>query len=198
MSAIVYVHGMWMPAAEMAWIRNYIAKSHRLDGELFGYPSVQGTLDENAELLADFVAGASKGGNVHLVGHSLGGVLSLRMLALNPEAPVDRVVCIGSPLCGSRVAQSVNQHEWGRVLLGKSVSDGVADVPASRWAEAALARHETGIIAGTVSAGLGRLVTSFDGPNDGTVAVSETQIPGAKDQDQRHIQLQIRHWRTPM
>jgi hypothetical protein len=67
------------------------------------------------------------------------------------------------------------------VLLGKSVSDGVADVPASRWAEAALARHETGIIAGTVSAGLGRLVTSFDGPNDGTVAVSETQIPGAKD-----------------
>jgi pimeloyl-ACP methyl ester carboxylesterase len=181
MSNIVYVHGMWMPASEMSWIRWRIATEYELDGHLFGYPSVRGTLDENAELLADFVRETAGDGRVHLVGHSLGGVLALRLLALNPEAPVDRVVCIGSPLCGSSAARMTSRHHWGRAILGKTVADGVARSTAIEWSGELVTRHEVGIVAGTVPAGLGRLVTSFDGPNDGTVAVSETKLPGAKD-----------------
>jgi pimeloyl-ACP methyl ester carboxylesterase len=138
-------------------------------------------LDENAELLADFIRDTVDGGRVHLVGHSLGGVLALRMLALNPGAAVERVVCIGSPLCGSSAARMTSRHHWGRAVLGKSVADGVARSPAIEWTRELVKRHEVGIIAGTVAAGLGRLVTSFDGPNDGTVAVAETKLPGAKD-----------------
>jgi pimeloyl-ACP methyl ester carboxylesterase len=172
---------MWMPAFEMAWLRKQLAKEHRLHGALFGYPSVRGTLDENARLLADFVDEIAAGECVHLVGHSLGGVLALRMLALNPDSPVRRVVCIGSPLCGSSAARMISQHEWGRAILGKSVVGGIAGLPASSWAGNVVARHEVGTIAGTTSAGLGRLVTKFDGPNDGTVAVAETELPHAKD-----------------
>jgi hypothetical protein len=40
---------------------------------------------------------------------------------------------------------------------------------------------QLGIIAGTAGIGLGRLLTSFDGPHDGTVAVAETHIDGAAD-----------------
>jgi pimeloyl-ACP methyl ester carboxylesterase len=181
MSSVVYVHGMWMPAIEMAWLRKQLAKKHGLHGELFGYPSVRGTLDENAELLADSVNDIAGSSRVHLVGHSLGGVLALRMLALNPDSPVNRVVCIGSPLCGSSAARMLSQHEWGRAILGKSVVGGVAGSPASEWAGDVVARHEVGTIAGTISAGLGRLVTKFDGPNDGTVDVAETELPNAKD-----------------
>jgi hypothetical protein len=32
-------------------------------------------------------------------------------------------------------------------------------------------------------------VTTFDGPNDGTVAVSETRLPGAKD----HLCVAVSH-----
>lgn len=189
MSRIVYVHGMWMPAAEMGWVRNHVASEHGIDGALFGYPSVRGTLDENAELLADFVRETAGNDGVHLVGHSLGGVLALRMLSRNPEASVDRVVCIGSPLCGSSAVRMASRHPWGRAVLGKTIAEGVATSAASEWAGDVVARHEVGTIAGTLSAGLGRLVTSFDGPNDGTVAVSETKMPGAKD----HVEVAASH-----
>ncbi len=181
MTAVVYVHGMWMPGSEMAYIRRHLAKHYGIEGHLFSYPSVRGTLDDNAELLADYVRQHSVGEPLHLVGHSLGGVVLLRMLTLHPQAPVDRAVCIGSPLCGSRAAIDLSRRNWGRSILGKSIAAGVTGRPASDWAGHVTERHEVGIIAGTIAAGLGRLVTKFDGPSDGTVAVSETKLAGAKD-----------------
>jgi pimeloyl-ACP methyl ester carboxylesterase len=91
--------------------------------QLFSYPSIRGTLNENFHLLADFIAG-QEFDKVHLIGHSLGGVVALCMFALKPDTPVYRVVCLGSPLCGSRVASHLNQVDWGKVILGKSVTDG--------------------------------------------------------------------------
>lgn len=181
MTAVVYVHGMWMPGGEMAFLRRYLRKHHGFEGLLFSYPSVRGTLDDNAASLADFIARHSTAGPVHLVGHSLGGVVLLRTLLLHPGTPAARVVCIGSPLCGSRAAVDLSRHDWGRAILGLSIADGVTGTPASDWAGAVTERHEIGIIAGTVAAGLGRLVTAFDGMSDGTVAVSETQLAGARD-----------------
>lgn len=181
MSAVVYVHGMWMPGSEMAFLRYHLAKHHGFEGHLFSYPSVRGTLDENAELLADYMRDLGQGAPLHLVGHSLGGVLLLRMLAHHEQAAETRAVCIGSPLSGSRAAIDLSRHGWGKSILGKTVADGVVAQAASEWAGNATARHEIGVIAGTVAAGMGRLVTSFDGPSDGTVAVSETRLPGAKD-----------------
>lgn len=189
MTAVVYVHGMWMPGSEMAFIRHHLAKHHGLEGFLFSYPSVRGTLDENAGQLADYVRDCPHAGTLHLVGHSLGGVVLLRMLALNPAAPVSRAVCIGSPLCGSRAADAISRHEWGRSILGETVAGGVVEAPASQWAGSVTARHEVGIVAGTVAAGLGQLATSFGGPSDGTVTVAETRLPGAKD----HLCVAVSH-----
>jgi hypothetical protein len=46
-----------------------------------------------------------------------------------------------------------------------------------------------GIIAGTRSAGMGRLLLSFDEANDGTVTVGETKIDGASG----HLCLPVTH-----
>jgi len=188
-SAVIYVHGMWMPGVEMVFLKHHLLKHHGFDGRLFSYPSVRGTLDENAALLDEYVREHADGELLHLVGHSLGGVLLLRMLALNPEAPVHRAVCIGSPLSGSRAAIDLSRHGWGKTILGKTVAGGVVGEPASEWSANVTARYEVGIIAGTVAAGMGRLVTSFDGPSDGTVAVAETELPGAKD----HLCVALSH-----
>ena len=40
-------------------------------------------------------------GPVALVGHSLGGLVALEALRRQPDLPVSRVVCLGSPLRGS-------------------------------------------------------------------------------------------------
>jgi pimeloyl-ACP methyl ester carboxylesterase len=185
---VICLHGMWMPGSEMAYVKMQLENTHNFECRLFSYPSVKSTLDENARLLAAFVAEQTSG-SVHLVGHSLGGVLALRMLALNPDAPVARVVCLGSPLCGSRAASTLNVHEWGNPILGKTITAGVVDESASEWASQVSGFTEIGIVAGTVPLGLGRLIANFDGANDGTVAVAETRLPGASD----HISLPVNH-----
>ena len=185
---VVCLHGLWMPGAIMTLVKRRLESEYNYDAHLFSYPSLRGSLDENAQSLADFIA-EQQFEKAHLVGHSLGGVVSLRMLALEPDAPVERVVCMGSPLCGSRAASILNQTDLGDAILGKSVTEGVVDEAAIQWARDVCASHEVGVIAGTVPVGMGQLLTSFDGDNDGTIAVSETQLPGIKD----HICLAVNH-----
>lgn len=187
-AAIVYVHGMWMPAVEMLYLKHYLHKHHALPGYLFDYPSVGGGLDENAALLNDFVLNIDAD-QVHLVGHSLGGVVSLRMLSLYPDSPPGKIVCIGSPLCGARAANVLNASGWGSRILGKTVSEGVIQQSADKWAASVVEQRDVGSIAGTTSAGLGRLIADFHEANDGTVAVSETQLPGITD----HICMTVSH-----
>lgn len=185
---VVLLHGIWMPAVEMSYIKRRFEREHGLDCRLFDYPSVRGRLDTNARALAEFVAGLDAT-DVHLVGHSLGGIVALRMLATTAGAPPGRVVCMGSPLMGSAAASELDRRRWGQAILGHTLPQAVIAEPASIWTADLTARREIGVIAGSVSAGLGRLFAAFEEPNDGTVAVAETRLPGLTD----HVVLEVSH-----
>ena len=187
-AVVVYVHGVWMPAEEMMFVKHLLESEHDFKGHLFGYPSIRGSLDENAALLEDFILRLSAD-QVHIVGHSLGGVIALRMLSLYPDSAPGKLVCMGSPLCGSRAAEFLHETEWGNLILGKSISDGVVNEAANDWAMQATSQRVVGSIAGTVPRGIGRLLATFEGENDGTVAVSETRLPGIAD----HICMPLTH-----
>lgn len=185
---VVLLPGIWFPAAEMQLLKRRLERDGRFVGRLFRYRSVRGGLDENARRLYDFLRGNGLT-RAHLVGHSLGGVIALRMLACYEDAPPGRLVCLGSPLTGSRAAGSLGGYRWGKALSGHSLREGVVAEPASRWAAGVGARREIAVIAGTTPVGLGRLMTAFDGANDGTVAVEETRLPGARE----HLCLPVNH-----
>jgi pimeloyl-ACP methyl ester carboxylesterase len=185
---IVFVHGIWMPGSEMLFLKQQLAREHGYEGRLFSYPSVSGTLDDNAKKLADFIT-AEGFDKVHVVAHSLGGVVTLRMAATITGIPLARVVCLGSPLCGSRAAQSLSDKNWAQKIMGNSLSAGVVDECVSGWAGDVTDHYEIGVIAGTRSIGLGKLFASFDGENDGTVAVAETRLAGIRD----HVCLPVSH-----
>jgi len=185
---VICLHGMWMRRGVMLLVKRRLQNEHQYRAHLFGYPSMRRSLDENAQTLATYIAEQGFD-SVHLVGHSLGGVVAMRALALNPELPVHRVVCLGSPLCGSTPARRLNRKNWGKRLVGQTVLDGVVNTPASEWAGEVCNTHEIGVIAGTVPLGLGQIASSFDGANDGTVAVSETRLRGVKD----HICMAVNH-----
>jgi pimeloyl-ACP methyl ester carboxylesterase len=112
---------------------------------------------------------------VHFVGHSLGGLLILRLFADFPEQRPGRIVLLGTPYAGSATARNLARRAWGRRLLGRSLEQALlGDGP--RWHGG----HDLGVIAGTTSVGLGLLVGELPRPNDGTVIVAETRgIPGA-------------------
>ena len=186
--AVVLLHGIWMPAAEMLFIKRRFEAEHGMSCHLFDYRSVRVALDDNARELRRFVAALDQP-TLHLVGHSLGGIVALRMLASTDGPRPGRVVCLGSPLGGSRAARQLERRRWGRAILGHSLPQGAIAEPASVWAADVIRRREVGVIAGSVSAGLGRLFASFDEQNDGSVAVAETRVPGLTD----HIVMRVSH-----
>ena len=183
MISVVTVHGLWMRGASMAVLRRRL-EPHGFAVHDFAYPSVTGSLRENAAALAAYVGGVA-GDRVHFVGHSLGGVLVCAMLEGWHPARIGRVVCLGSPLRGSRTAARLSRLPGGRRLIGRSL----ADVQAREGFTAWRAGVEVGSIAGCVPLGIGRLLGPFPEPNDGTVAAAETQIAGATD----HLVLPVSH-----
>jgi pimeloyl-ACP methyl ester carboxylesterase len=150
----------------------------------FGYRSVTGSLRDSAQALAAYVDRVP-GETVHLVGHSLGGVLICAMLEQGVPARIGRVVCLGSPLRGSRTAARLARWPGGRHVIGRCL----ADVHARNGFGACRAAVEVGSIAGRIPLGVGRLLGPFPEPNDGTVAVAETKIDGLTD----HIVLPVSH-----
>lgn len=186
--SVVFVPGIWMPAIEMEPLRRRLRTAHGLTGRCFGYRSVRDDLEANAERLAACLETAGTG-TVHIVGHSLGGVLALYTLATHRDLPPGRVVCLGSPLSGSRAAAALHRRGWSRRILGRTIVSCVVERPASEWAGGVTAERDVGVIAGTSALGFGRVITTFEGDNDGTVTVAETRLPGATD----HLLLPVTH-----
>lgn len=185
---VVCVHGFLSHGAGMYLIKRRLQREFNLRVSLFSYPSVRGSLDQNAAVLAKFITELGLGG-AHIVGHSLGGIVALRMYANHPATVPGRLVCLGSPLSGSRAAALLNERVWAEPLIGKSLRTGVVEAAANEWGSHVCETREVGIIAGTTSLGVGQFVASFDEPNDGTIAVSETYLEGARD----HLVMDVSH-----
>ncbi len=116
---------------------------------------------------------AHRGAPLHLVGHSPGGLIALRALADAGDRPHEgRVVCLGSPLCGSAAARSLAAWRLGHWLMGRSTELLCAGLDAWRGP------NEVGVVAGRLPLGLGFVLGPLAGDHDGTVAVAETQLPG--------------------
>lgn len=185
---VVCVHGYLSHGAGMYLIKRRLEREYGMQALLFSYPSVRGTLDENAAALAAFIRDQNVG-VAHIVGHSLGGVLALRMHANNPDFLPGRVVCLGSPLTGSRAASFMNELEWAEEIIGRSVPQAMIHQTANDWASELAEQRDIGVIAGNVPLGFGRLVADFDEDNDGTIGISETSLDGVTD----HLIMPVSH-----
>lgn len=185
---VVCTHGIWSHGVGMYLMKRHLEREFGMRALIFSYPSVTNTLDENARLLADFIA-ANGLGATHVVGHSLGGLVTLRMFARGFSDVPGRVVCLGSPLSGSRAASVLHAKDWGEHLLGHSLPEGTVHSVANEWAKNVTRVREIGIIAGSVPVGIGRIAGDFGEPNDGSVSVAETRLDGAKD----HIIMDVNH-----
>jgi pimeloyl-ACP methyl ester carboxylesterase len=181
--SVIVAHGLWFPGVETKLLRNRL-RNAGFSPYLFTFQTLRGTLGQNTARLARFAADLP-GDRLHFVGYSLGGVVTLTMLQQMRLRRIGRVVCIGSPLTGCRVASRVGGTAWGRKVVGRSLAEHVARGGIARWDE----DIELGLIAGTRSFGIGKLVETLPDASDGTVAVDETRLPGATD----HITVTATH-----
>jgi pimeloyl-ACP methyl ester carboxylesterase len=193
-TVVVYVHGLWLTGWESLLLRKRLARDLNGSAQAFRYSSVRAGLAENALALRAFLGGV-RADTLHLVGHSLGGLIILELFeraaarAGDREGelslPPGRIVLLGSPVRGSRAARNVARLPFGRRILGLTAYEALLLEGDRRWPGG----REIGIIAGTMPMGAGRIVGRFDSPSDGTVLVAETHLPGAK----QHISLRTTH-----
>jgi pimeloyl-ACP methyl ester carboxylesterase len=125
---------------------------------------------------------------VHLVGHSMGGVVMLKSVERMPEEErqgrLGHALALGSPLTGCEAARAMQRHALGLWALGRSVE---------LWRHGYPLRIPSGVVTGSVAGtrrfGLGAVLNDLQGANDGVVRVEETRLPGLAD----HLSLPVSH-----
>ncbi|CAH9018511.1 esterase/lipase family protein [Candidatus Nitrosacidococcus sp. I8] len=180
---IVLLHGLWMYKFGLYPMAKRL-RGYGYHVVCFGYPSVRRHPKEISDSLHQQIA-QLENETIHFVGHSLGGLLIQHFFETYPNQRSGRVVALGSPFGSSKAAHKVYSLPLGRYILGKSTEEKLLLEPRSPWHF----KQELGVISGTRSADLGKIITHLPLPNDGTITVEETKQEGMTD----HCLLEINH-----
>jgi len=187
---VVYLHGLWLTGIEGGLLRKRLAEALSAETRAFSYASVTCDITGNARALGKFLH-ELRAETLHLVGHSLGGLVILKLFESGDGAslPPGRIVLMGSPLNGSRAAQNLARLPFGKKILGRGVHEELLNPGERTWK----GQRELGVIAGSLSVGLGRLVGTHGAPSDGTIFVDETRLSGMS----QHLVLKVSHTGLP-
>lgn len=171
---VVLVHGLWMNGWDMSLLRRRLEQAG-YETHRFVYHSMHATPLQNAMDLNAYIL-TLDASVIHLVAHSLGGLVLRHLFHEYPQQRSGRVVTLGTPHQHSGAARSLADFPLTRILLGKSIVNGLLG-NAPPWHSA----HEFGSIAGDMRFGLGLVIPGAGQSGDGTVAVTETHLEGMHD-----------------
>lgn len=168
-TTVILVHGLYMHGLVM------VALKHMLGGcgfrcRPFSYPSLRKSVAENADRLSRYLQ-TIDAPVVHFVCHSLGGLVVRTMLLRSSWERPGRILNLGTPHLGCHVAKRLGSNPASAWMVGNSLVHGL-DGDVAPWPKA----REVATIAGDKPVGLGRLVPGLAKPNDGTVALAETDL----------------------
>jgi pimeloyl-ACP methyl ester carboxylesterase len=173
-----------MTGGESWFLRKRLAADFGLRTHVFHYPTVSSAMADVTAALHAFVQKLAPP-RLHLVGHSLGGLVIYRYFERYRGTPPGRVVFLGTPAVASRAAAAAGHSQRLARIMGRCACEELLRHHERRWE----ADRELGVIAGTRRLGMGQFLAHFHEDCDGTIAVSETRLPGAAD----HLTLPVSH-----
>ena len=182
---VIVIHGLFMNRLIM---QPFTDRLHYLgwQTETFAYNSLNIELEEIYQRLDNLLSNAHDM-PVHLVGHSLGGLIIRYYLHQHRPRGVSSVVTLGTPHQRTSSAERLQQLGMGW-LIGNSGSHGLleSDLP-DHWD----VPIPLGTIAGTTAVGMRPLLfwQLDQEPSDGLVLVREACLPGETD----HIDVSATH-----
>ncbi len=181
-ASVILVHGLWMNGMEMSLLRHRLNRFGYQPWS-FRYSSTRLDLTEIATRLNTFVEQVPAQ-TIHFVGHSLGGLVVLKLFEVFPSQRPGRIIALGTPYHGSEAARRFIRFPGSQHLIGPSITQLLeGNVPA--WS----GERDLGVIAGTLNFGFGRLIGAVGHLGDGTIRLEETRIPEARD----FITLRVSH-----
>ncbi len=100
MTVVVYVHGLWMQGREGFLLRRRLGRALAAETRSFTYSSRRATVADAARALGEYLA-TIRTDTLHLVAHSLGGLVVLQLFESRDSAdrlrlPAGRIVLLGS------------------------------------------------------------------------------------------------------
>ena len=191
---VIVLHGMIRTRNSMQALTAHLSRSGEYEVINFQYASTREKVAKHSADLKQLVDSLGEEvTEINFVGHSLGNIVVRHYLGLNQSAAdkriatvqgdkrIKRIVMIGPPNQGSKLARTLNNSALYKAIAGAS---GTQLSDAKQWEqlkpELATPQVEFGIIAGGQDEGA---MTNFvlNGKDDFTVAVEETKLPGASD-----------------
>ncbi|MCW8825777.1 MAG: alpha/beta hydrolase [Gammaproteobacteria bacterium] len=184
---VILLHGLNRNARSLSEIEQALTKAGFVTVNQ-DYPSTRYCIEKlSQDTITRALLKCPKGGKVHFVTHSMGGILVRDYLHRYAIKNMGRVVMLGPPNKGSEVVDKLRRYPGFKILNGpagmqlgtkeKSVPKRLGSV-----------NFETGIIAGAHSINP-ILSTMLPKPNDGKVSVENTMINGMSD----HLILPVTH-----
>lgn len=182
---VVLIHGLGRSSIVFWRMKPYLQRAG-FDVATYNYPSTKhGVAALTKMLVGDLERWTDGGRKVHMVGHSMGGILIRGALLQPPPFELGRIVMIGSPNKGAGVLSHFGHRPLTSWYFGPAARDLV--IGSEYLATLGVPKAEIGVIAGTTRWHLLNpiaYVNSFlapDVPNDGTVEVENTYLEGMTD-----------------
>lgn len=145
------------------------------------------------EALAAEVAAAAReflearDGSLHIVAHSMGGLLARVLVTRHRPPALGRVVMLGTPNGGSEVADLLCRNALYRRFFGPAGAQLVTCPDDALRAALGPVDYPLGVIAGDRSLNLLASWLVLSGPDDGRVRVARTRVAGMADHRVLHV-----------
>lgn len=178
--AVLLLHGLARTNRSMQPMARFLARQgYTVLNQ--GYASLNAPIEQLAEatLPRAFARLAAQGAEtIHVVTHSMGGILLRSYLAEQRPHQLGRVVMLSPPNQGSELVDVLGRFAWFRLMFGPAgcqLGTATDDLPSRLGA----VDFPLGILTGNRPA-VG-LAGFFPGPSDGKVSVERAQIAGMSD-----------------
>jgi pimeloyl-ACP methyl ester carboxylesterase len=189
MAGVLLLHGISRTARSMKPLERALRAQGFAVCNL-DYPSRRGSLEQLADGAAAAVARFAAGldGPLHIVTHSMGGLVARVLIARHRPARLGRVVMLAPPNGGSEIADMLHRLFLFRWWFGPSGAQLVTRRSAALRDLLGSVNFELGVIAGNRS--LYPLASvALPKPHDGRVSVAATRMAGMRD----HLTLPVSH-----
>lgn len=187
---VVLLHGIARTAASLRPMQRALRSAgfHTLN---LGYAARRKPLEMLAEDVARAVRGFVEGTRapVHLVTHSMGGLVARALITRHRPAALGRVVMLGPPNGGSELADFWSGSSAYRLVFGPAGAQLTTGAAARLRPALGPVDYPLGIIAGDRSINLLSSWLVLPGPDDGRVTVVRTAVAGMAE----HLTLHATH-----
>lgn len=176
--AVILVHGIVRSSKSFGSLKSAL----EADGaQVFGfdYPSTRVDIHQSAAFLHQVIESLEGIEEIDLVVHSMGGLVVRAYLQEHRDARLRRMVMLGVPNSGARLASMLQDNPVYRTVYGPAGQQ-LVDDPQGVATSLPTPDFEFAVIAGARGQAQG-YNPLIPGDDDGTVSVESTRLPGASD-----------------